>query len=235
MKKNRYFKGLITVFLVIIGVCGIGWFTWHLGRMFVGLVSTNMTNSPAEVQASDSRILNLPDIVFWTCQVGVFKDHKNVEAQLESLSRKGWKAAVLTEEPYTVAVGSFAGKEDALALSSLLAKDGIEAWVKEVSFPALHYKVNGKNTEEVIRILTLSNSLLREPGNNSVPDKAKLVVESVFTSECPSDFAQLKHALVQVLTTPDANDDHDYTYNQNILNLYAEYKQVTTKFFTEKT
>ncbi|NLL52285.1 MAG: SPOR domain-containing protein [Peptococcaceae bacterium] len=234
MKKNRYFKGLITVFLVIIGVCGIAWFTWHLGRMFVSLVSTSTIDSLAEVQASDSRILNLPDIIFWTCQVGVFKDQKNVEAQLEFLSSKGWKAAVLTEEPYTIAIGSFAAKEDALALSSLLAGDGIDTWVKEESFPALHYKVNGKNTEEVIRILTLSNSLLKELGNNSVPDKVTLVAESVFTSECPSDFAKLKQALVQLLTTPDANHDQDYTYSQNILNLYAEYKQVTTKFFTEK-
>ncbi|NLO98332.1 MAG: SPOR domain-containing protein [Peptococcaceae bacterium] len=231
MKKNNGFKGLITVFLVIIGICGIGWFTWHLGGMFIGLVTANTLKSPAKVQAADSRILDLPDINLWTCQVGVFQDLKNAENQVEFLRQKGWKAAIISEDPYTVAIGAFAVKEDALKFCDILSGEDINTWVREERFPALHYKVKGKNAEEVSRVLTISNSLLRDIGN-SVPSELAAAVEKILAIEYPVDFARLKDALAELLVTPGAKDKQKNIYNQNLLCLYAEYKQIITESFS---
>ncbi len=234
VRKNRYFKGLITAFLVIIGICGIGWFTWHLGKTFIGLVSNSYAERTGEIRSADSQILNLPDIHLWTCQVGAFNDGKNAELQLDSLRQRGWKAAVIAETPYTIAVGLFADKEEAVNFCDMLSGYGINAWVKEESFPALHYKVKGKNMEDVIRILTLSNSLLRETASNAVQAKPAADAEAIFTDECPSDFVRLNKALGQVLTTAYPQDDSNYLRRQDMLHLYAEYKQTTIKFFAER-
>ena len=231
MKENMYFKGLITVLVVIIGISGIGWFTWHLGRMFVGLVTSSSQDTLAEIQPTGSQVLNLPEIKLWTCQIGVYKDRKNAELQVDSLKHKGWKAAIIKEEPFTIAIGSFAEKGEAVLLGDILTKEGIQSWAREESFPALNYKVSGKNVEGVTRILILTNSLLCGAERNKVQAELAGDIEVISADSCPSAFTKLNQILSKVLTIEYERNDLKCSYNQDLLEMFVEYKLVTTKFF----
>ncbi len=232
MKKYNYMRVLITTLVVIIGISGIAWFTWHLGKMFVGLVSTSPINDSSDkIEQTSSKILTLPPINLWTCQVGVFKERKNADQMIESLKLKGWKAEIIQKEPYTVAVGAFNQKEKAILLGNILAEEGIPFWIKEETFPALHYKVSGKNVERITVMLTLANSLLGGTERDKIRDELAGDKEFLFAGVCPTDFQRLSENLRQILDSKYANSDITGPYHQDLLVLFMEYQSVTTKYF----
>lgn len=230
MKKNKYLRVLTMTFLVILGISGIGWVTWHLGQIFVGLVSNTSLSEEEKGGQTSAQILNLPKITLWTCQAGVYKDRRNADKMVESLSSKGWKAAAIQEEPYTIAIGAFNTKERALLQGDVLAEDGIETWVKEESFPALSYKVSGKNAEKITVLLKLTNALLSGKEKNAV--KAELAGDTNFfiAGGYPSDFEKLNTTLSMVLSRQYQDDERKGLYHQDLLDLYLDYKIITTKY-----
>lgn len=232
MKKYNCVRVLITTLVVIIGISGIAWFTWHLGKIFVGLVSSSPLNhSSDKIEQTSSKILTLPSINLWTCQVGVFKERKNADQMIESLKLKGWKAGIIKEEPYTAAIGAFNHKENAILFGNTLAEEGIPVCIKEEKFPALHYKVSGKNVERITVMLTLANSLLGGTERDKIRDELAGDKEFLFAGTCPTDFQRLSENLQQILDTKYAHDDITGSYHQDLLMLFMEYRSVTTKYF----
>lgn len=232
MKKKYYLRVLITTLVVILGISGIGWFTWHMGKLFVGLVATNSSDGKEKVEEKISKALSLPELSLWTCQVGVYKEKKNAGLLVESLKLKGWKAEIIKEEPYTVAIGAFHTKEKAIFYGNGLVEEGIEAWTREEKFPALHYKVSGKNAEKITALLENTNSLLKGMERNKVKDKLAGEMEILVTGECPTDFEKLRDALSTVLNTNYEEKEFTGLYNQDLLKLFLEYQLITTKYLT---
>lgn len=230
MKKFSTMRVLIAIFVVILGMGAIGWFTWHLGKMFVGLVS----KSPAPVQetatVATSEVLSLPEIKVWTCQIGVFKDEKNARALIDSLKAKGWKAGIVKEDPYTVSIGLFGTKEKAAELGNVLAESGTNTWIKEESFPALHYKVSGKNVEKVCLNLKIANALLTGGMREQVRQELAGDSEFLFSGGYPTDFQKLNHDLEVIFNTDYEKQGFTGAYEQDMLEVYLEYRSIATKY-----
>lgn len=219
MEKKNIWRVLITALVVIIGISTIGWFTWNLGGTFVSLVSANV---PAEEESSEQEqtaILNLPEISFWTCQAGVFQEQENALHILDSLRSKGWKAGIISEKPYTLAIGVFTTKEEALTQSQVLTEQGIENWVRKESFPALRYKVSGSNVEKITALLSAANSLLNEKEREAVLAEIRGKGDFLFEGGCPEELKELNTFLSGV-----AND------SQDLLDLYTIYRQITINY-----
>jgi len=231
MKKYTYLRVLITVLVVILGIGGIGWFTWHLGKIFVGLVSASETVEQQQVEQTHSEILTLPEINLWICQVGVYNDKEKADLLIQALQVKGWKAQIIREEPYTVAIGAFEDKVTASLQGSRLTEYGIETWVKEEQFPALHYKVSGNNVERITIMLRIANSLLS--GMEIEKVRQELAGDAALFSMggCPTDYQRLNDVLHQIFNKEYAPDKMDQSYRQDLLELFVQYKEITTNTF----
>ncbi|NLI91979.1 MAG: SPOR domain-containing protein [Peptococcaceae bacterium] len=230
-KKFNAIKVLITAIVVILGISGIGWFTWYFGKMFVGLVSAGTPEPQMKMEQTGSEILSLSKIGLWTCQAGVYQEQKNANSMVDLLKLKGWKAEVIKTGPYTVGIGAFNNKETAVLLCKILGEQGIKTWIKEETFPALHYKVSGKNVEIITSMLEITNSLLNGKEKDKVKEELAGDVETIFAGECPADFQKLNAILQGILRKEYENKDSNNLYGQDLLGLYAEYKTVTTKYF----
>lgn len=232
MRKFKYLRVLITALLVILGISAMGWFTWRLGKMFIGLVSAGTPNAQQEkVNQTDSKILTLPQINLWTCQTGVFKEKKNADVLVESLRLKGWKAGIVNEEPYTVVIGVLESKDQAALLKGALAEDGIEAWIKEEVFPSLHYKISGKNVDKISKMLSMANTLLSGTEREAVRKELEGDMDFLFAGDCPADFRRINDLMQEILGKTYVKDDLNLGYQQDLLALFIEYKAITTKYF----
>ncbi|MGI5901530.1 MAG: SPOR domain-containing protein [Desulfitobacteriia bacterium] len=229
MRKKKYQKCLISALVVIIGIGAVIWFTLYLGRVFVGLASADsFEDSKPSKQAPASKILDLPDLEFWVCQLGVYSKKENAELQIENLKQQGWLAEIIDTEPETIAIGLFASREEALDFKKILAANNIEAWVRKEEYPALHYKANGKNVEEATLILSLCNSLLRGAEREEVKAKLPAGMELKGYSK---DFKELEHRFATLLTKNYEKNDDKQIYKQELLGLFVKYKNFTSRFF----
>lgn len=230
MRRKKFWRVLITIILVILGIGGIARFTWHLGQVFVNLVSASPSEEKIE-KSTGSEILNLSEITIWTCQIGVYKEKENADQMVESLRLKGWKAGIIKEEPYTIAIGAFNSKEKAAELGSILSKEDMEVWIRQESYPALGYKVSGKNAERITVMLKIANSLLGGAERDVV--KNELAGDAVFlpAGGCPSEFEELNNDINIMMNAEYLGDQSNYKYNQDLLELYLTYKSTTIKYF----
>jgi len=233
MEKKFRSGVLISIIMVILGLSAVGCFVWHTGKMFVGLVSSETTATSENPSKTSSEILNLPEIKLWTCQIGVYKDKKNAEALLQNLHNKGCQAVIISKEPYQVAVGAFGSDEEALSYYQGLLENGIDSWVREVTYPALHYKVSGSETETVLKILELANSLCTNLGQDYDRTNAADRIRNVINSDYPEGFRHLQDDLSTLNASLDSQGNSQYKYNQQLLQVFAEYKWVTYKYFEQ--
>lgn len=226
MKKNIKKRVLIISLVVILGISGFSLFTWHIGQIFVNLVSASPV-SVQQVEVTSSEILTLSEIKIWTCQLGVFKNRKNADLFVDDLKGKGWVAEIIEDDPNIVAVGAFYTREKAALCREELLKSSIDGWIKEESFPALHYKISGKDTQKISLILKTVNSLLRGEDRNNVKKEYGEKIK-----ECPADFINLNNLLFKVLTTEGEENEDQFqrSYDQELLSLFVEYKTITTKY-----
>ncbi len=228
MKKNKWLRVLITTVVVIIGIIAIGWFTWNIGQLFLDLVAKSPVEEHEQLKVTTSEILILPEFEFWTCQIGVFEDEKNALNMVDIAVAKGWKADIIQAEPFVVAVGLFATKEEAIFQGQNMTDEGIESWIRKENFPELHYKVNGKSIEMVSTILKLSNSLLRGTSKDKLKEELAGDIDFLFAGGCPEELQPLNDNLFTIMSKDYEKDL--FGYNQDLLNLLLEYKSITTKF-----
>lgn len=231
MKKYKQSRVLISILLVILGVVGIGWFTWYFGKIFVGLVSTGVQKLPEKVEKTSSEVLTLPELNLWVCQVGVYKDKERTDLLLERLKKSNWKGQIMKNDPYTIAIGAFNDKETANLLANILLEDGLETWIKEETFPALHYKISGNSGEKITLILRVANALL---SGMDIEEMKQVMLDSgvIFSvGECPADFQSLHDMTQRILNKAYAQGQGDWAYRQDLLELFVEYKAFTTNTF----
>jgi len=231
MGKISKKRVLVTVLAVILGISGVAWFIWKTGQVFVGLIAASPMDIEVKKEVTDSTILDLPEITVWVCQAGVYRDSKNAARAIEELKLKGQQARIIQEDPNVLAVAAFPTKEQAITLSKALAEQGIEIWLREEKYPALHFRVSGNQMEEIIFLLKQTNSLLNGKMPETGQEETGVDLDKLFAEKYPNGFDNLKNTLYNVLNAN--NGKNLEMYGRAILDLYLEYKASTKKYYVE--
>lgn len=229
MEKKNWQRVLITIFVVIIGLGGIIWLTWKMGDFFIGLLSVDSVNRYPAVQQVDEEILILPRISVWTCRTGLYQESENARKAVDSLKVRGWKAGVIQEKPFAVAIGIYGTREKAVLQNNILQKKGINSLVKNQVFPELHYKARGKDIDKITGMLKLANSLLNGKDREALRREPESGYETLHAG-CPKGFEHL-NGILDSMFSPGYKGD----YNQDLMDLFLAYKEITIKYLGIKS
>jgi hypothetical protein len=79
-------------------------------------------------------------------------------------------------------------------------------------------------------MLTVANSLLSGKERDAVKNELAGDMEFLFAGICPDEFEKFEDLLRTVIGT-DYQSDQQCVYQQDLLDLFVEYKLITTKYF----
>lgn len=154
---------------LIVGIMAIGLLTWGVGKIYLELVGQS---SRAKAEAVQSRskeanpltdtVLKLPEVKFWTCQVGVFQSEKNAQLKKEQLMVLNLNAEVISTAPWTVGIGLGHSAEELKGLRQSLADKGISTVLKQFVLAERSFRVAGNGSQLTVELLTNVNTILQE-------------------------------------------------------------------------
>lgn len=232
MSKSKKIKCLIIIIMAIIGIIAAGFFLWKTGSVFIRMVSEGTANNAAISKETQEEILILSKIEFWTCQTGVYKSKENAGAEVTELGMKGWKASIINGENYIVSIGMMAAKEEGTEINKKLEESGISAWIKKVEYPALHFKVTGKDVDTTIKILKLANVVLIKKNIND--EEASRYYDILSADKCPEDLKKIRQMMQELYKeqNPEVGTEKTKPDSRKLFALFNEYSSITTKYFS---
>ncbi|MFA6807542.1 MAG: SPOR domain-containing protein [Eubacteriales bacterium] len=228
MKKVIKIKGYIFIIMVIITICTVGCFIWQTGVFFIELVSDPVSlSSDVKVEAENEKeVLNLDEIQFFTCQVGLFKEKDNADKLVAYLEQKGQKAQIIQDKLAIVVVGFCFSKNDAEELGSKLKQDGIDNVVKNMSYSASCYKVGGNEKEIITNLLKIANLILTDKDYQEIINNLPGGTDFFLKDNVPDGFEKLSGALEGQLSVCEENQTDKVVGNSDLLLLYIEYSKL---------
>lgn len=167
----RLSERIRVVVILALGIMAIGLLTWGLGKLYIELVGQSSREHGVAVQnrTNDANpltdtVLNLPELTFWTCQVGVFQSESNAQSRSEQLRVLNLQAGVISPSsgPKIVGIGFGRSTEELKGLRQALADQGIPTIPKQVVLPARAFRVAGNGTQLTVELLTNVNTILQE-------------------------------------------------------------------------
>ena len=157
------------VVVLIVGIMAIGLLTWGVGKIYLELVGQSSREKAEAVQyrSKDANpltdtVLILPEVKFWTCQVGVFQSESNAQLKKEQLVVLNLNAEVISTDPWTVGIGLGHSADELKGLRQSLADKGISAVPKQVVLPERSFRVAGNGSQLTVELLTNVNTILQE-------------------------------------------------------------------------
>lgn len=112
-----------------------------------------------------------------------------------------------------------------------LEQNGVSNWTKKVEYPALHFKVTGKDIGTTIQMLKLANELLAKRDLNN-PEVSRYT--AVLSAEkCPGDLVKIRQIIQEIRQEQDPNGQASAVKpdSRKLFQLFNEYKDITTKYF----
>lgn len=216
----------ISLFMIIVtGLLFLGLIFWSIGQAYISRVAHLETIKQKQDQTTGAEVkLALPEMRFWTCQVGVFKNEENAKQERERLKLLSWDAEIFARDPWAVGIGLGQSAGDLLEIRQELAKQGIKSVPKEVVVPALSYKVEGNGAAETAELLRIVNSLLTggispDALNESLPTGVE---------EGPVELAGLRQAIARV-----NGNNLSASQVKTGLSIFAEYETTLRKLTRE--
>lgn len=146
-----------------LGICLLLVVTWQLGRVYISLLDKSKAEPAGP---NESVILVLPQLEFWTCQVGVFDNRDNGQAERARLEKLGFLSEIFADNPWRIGVGLALSQNDLEPLRAKLNQEGIANIVKKVKIQEKSFKISGNNAESMSEILKNVNNFIS--GNYSV-------------------------------------------------------------------
>lgn len=157
------------VVVLIVGLMAIGFLTWGMGKIYLEIVGQASSEKAEAVQyrSKDANplpdiVLTLPEVKFWTCQVGVFQSESNAQLRKEQLRVSNLNAEVIRTDPWTVGIGFGHSADELKGLRQSLADKGISTVPKQVLLPERSFRVVGNASQLTAELLTNVNSILQE-------------------------------------------------------------------------
>lgn len=157
------------VVILILGMMAIGFLTWGVGKIYLELVGQSSRETAKAVQSRSKdanpqtgSVLILPEVKFWTCQVGVFQSEWNAQARREQLRALNLNAEVISADPWIVGIGLGHTADELKGLRQSLADKEISAIPKQIALPERSFRVAGNGSQLAVELLTHVNTILQE-------------------------------------------------------------------------
>ena len=165
----RLSERIRVIVVLMVGIMAIGLLTWGVGKIYLELVGQSSRDKAEAVQYRSkeanslaNNVLTLPEVKFWTCQIGVFQNEKNAQLRKEQLGVLGLNAEVISTDPWTVGIGLSHSADELKGLRQSLADKGIPTVPKQVVLPMRSFRVAGNSSQLTMELLTNVNTILQE-------------------------------------------------------------------------
>lgn len=227
MKVMEQFR---VVLILILGIMALALLTWGIGKIYLELVGQSSREHTVGVQASQNHetrqdtVLVLPEVTFWTCQVGLFQNERNAQSLKEQLMVMGFRAEVISANPWVVGIGLGHSANELKGLRERLGEKGISTVPKQILLPERSFRVAGKGAQLTMELLTNVNAILRE----GLTAEALTKEEQLWTalaSDHPKDLEGLHQCYDQIRSKTTLEEQRAVG-----LSLFFESQRVISKF-----
>lgn len=164
----RFSERIRAVVFLIVGITAIGLLTWGVGKIYLELVghtggkTVEKAQSSKETNPLTDSVLILPEVKFWTCQVGVFQSERNAQLRKEQLRVLNLNTEIIYHEPWIVVFGWSHSADELKEVRQSLADKGIFTVPKQIVLPERSFRVTGKGSQLTMELLTNVNTILQE-------------------------------------------------------------------------
>lgn len=195
MKIVDRFRVLV---ILILGLAALALLTWGIGRIYLELIGQPGQKHAAEAQSLQDHpknganfILKLPKTSFWICQAGIFQNEENARLIKEQLQAKGYRAEIISANPWTVGVGLGNSAADVAELREGLAAQGIQTIPKQIQLPERSFRVGGNGAELTAAMLTNVSTILDKGFTKEVLNQEEQLWAALAGDHPPKDLADL--------------------------------------------
>lgn len=195
MKYNRLKK----VGIGLLVFSSLVWMTWFFGYTYVRMATQpkNLTKpTPSAQELSESRI-DLSELEFWTCQIGVFNSEENARQEKNRLEQLGWEAQIITNDPWIVGVGFAYSQQELSYIREHLKEGGIVSVPKNIKILEHSYRIRGTGAEQTAQILEAVHLFLKTPLSSRETVFSQL--EKVLVISSPKGLSKLQEAGLTVI------------------------------------
>lgn len=224
----RVMEKIKIVVVLFLGLTALGLLTWSIGKVYLELVSkssqVNTGGSQTNQQDSTSQtttVLVLPDVTFWTCQVGVFKTELNALNYVEQLQAVDLNAGVITSDPWIVGVGLGHAQDELSEMRQTLASKGISSLPKQIVLAERSFRVTGNGGQLTTEMLKNTYTILQKGLADETLAEEKNLWNSLAGSNPPQKLQAL-HSLYDQVRGKLASEER----NALVLSLFFESQRV---------
>ncbi|AET70609.1 hypothetical protein Desor_5225 [Desulfosporosinus orientis DSM 765] len=225
MKIIDQFRVLV---VLILGLVALALLTWGIGKIYLELIgqpSQEKTVGQDKEKTNSNIILTLPKTSFWICQAGLFQNEENAQLTKGHMNVLGYKAEVISANPWIVGVGLGHSAEEIKELRELLAAQGISTIPKQIQLPQRSFRVGGNGAELTAAMLTNVNTILGRGITKEVLNQEEQLWAALAGEHPPKDLVGLHEAYNQIRSQTDAQQKNIglslFFHFQRIINAYS--------------
>jgi len=220
------------VLVLILGIMALALLTWGIGKIYLELIgqssrehTISVKNDQTLDKTNQETILDLPAVTFWTCQAGLFQQEHNAQLLKDQLTVMGFKAEIISANPWMVGIGLSHSANELKELRQLLEEKGFSTIPKQIQLPERSFRVAGNGAQLTAELLKNVNSILEKGFNGQLLAKEEQLWTTQAGEHPPKDLEGLHQLYNQIRkkTTPEEQEAAG-------LSLFFEYQRVINKF-----
>ena len=222
---------LRVVLILALGLMALALLTGGIGKIYLELLGQSSREHTVEKQALKNSqnttpdVLVLPEATFWTCQVGVFANEQNAHSIREQLMVIGYKAEVISANPWVVGIGLGHSVSELKDLREVLDEKGFFTIPKQILLPERSFRVVGKGAQLTIALLTNVNTILREGLTKDALAREEQLWKTQAGDHPPKDLVTIHQCFSQIRSKNAVEHQKSVA-----LSLFFEYQRVINKF-----
>ncbi|MCB8817634.1 SPOR domain-containing protein [Desulfosporosinus shakirovi] len=218
--------------VLILGIMALALLTWGIGKIYLELIGQSSREHTVSVkqdqtldQTDQETILVLPEIRFWTCQAGLFQQEHNAQLLKDQLTVMGFKAEVISANPWMVGIGLRHSANELKELRQLLEEKGFSTIPKQIQLPERSFRVAGNGAQLTAELLKNVHSILEKGFNQQLLAKEEQLWMTQAGKHPPKDLEGL-HQLYNQIRTENKPKEQEVIG----LSLFFESQRVINKF-----
>jgi len=198
---------LRVVLVLILGIMALALLTWGIGKIYLELIGQSSREHTVSVKhdqtldkTSQETILVLPTVTFWTCQAGLFQQEHNAQLLKDQLTVMGFKAEIISANPWMVGIGLSHSANELKELRQLLEEKGFSTIPKQIQLPERSFRVAGNGAQLTAELLKNVHSVLEKGFNEQLLAKEEQLWTTQAGEHPPKDLEGLHQFYNQIRT-----------------------------------